>query len=107
MCVTTYDIGVPEFAHPRVDFLVKEAREIVARYFTVVELGDKEVGLVRKNGKIAGVLAPGTRQLYWRGPIDVDVEVLEHQRAVRDRSGDRGGARACKAAASRRRCRTR
>jgi regulator of protease activity HflC (stomatin/prohibitin superfamily) len=77
LCVITYDLGVPEFAHPRVDFLVKEAREAVERYFTVVELGDKEVGLVRKNGKIAGVLAPGSRQLYWRGPIDVEVEVLD------------------------------
>ena len=71
--VTIYDLGVPEFVHPRVDFMVKEAREIVARYFTIVELGDKEVGLVRKNGKSAGVLAPGTRQLYWRGPIEVRV----------------------------------
>lgn len=77
VCVITYDIGVPEFVHPRVDFLVKEACEVVARYFTVVELGDEEVGLVRKNGKIAGVLAPGTRQLYWRGPVEVDVEVLD------------------------------
>ena len=77
VCVTTYDLGVPEFVHPRVDFLVKEARETVARYFTVVELGDREVGLVRKNGKIAGVLAPGTRQLYWRGPVDVDIEVFD------------------------------
>jgi hypothetical protein len=77
VAVITYDLSVPEFVHPRVDFLVKEARDTVARYFTVVELGDKEVGLVRKNGKIAGVLAPGTRQLYWRGPVEVDVEVLD------------------------------
>lgn len=75
--VTAYDLGTPEFVHPRVDFMVKEAREIVARHFTVVELGDREVGLVRKNGKIAGVLAPGTRQLYWRGPIEVSVEVFD------------------------------
>jgi len=75
--VTTYDLSVPEFVHPRVDFLVKEAREVIARYFTVAEVGDREVGLVRKNGKIAGVLAPGSRQLYWRGPIDVEVEVLD------------------------------
>jgi hypothetical protein len=60
-----------------VDFLVKEAREVVARHFTVVEIGEREVGLVRKNGKIAGVVAPGTRQLYWRGPVDIDVEVLD------------------------------
>src|SRR5262245_139709 len=75
--VMVYDLTTPEFLHPRVDFLVKEAREIVAQHFIVVELGDREVGLVRKNGKIAGVLAPGTRQLYWRGPIAVDVEVLD------------------------------
>src|SRR5689334_9120961 len=75
--VTAYDLGTPEFAHPRVDFMLKEAREIVARHFSVVELGDREVGLVRKNGKIAGVLAPGTRQLYWRGPIEVNVEVFD------------------------------
>ncbi len=70
---------------------VKEAPETVARYFTVVELGDKEVGLVRKNGKIAGVLAPGTRQLYWRGPVEVDVEVLD----IRERSRSRRRSRPC------------
>jgi regulator of protease activity HflC (stomatin/prohibitin superfamily) len=75
--VSVHDLGVPEFVHPRVDFLVKDARETVDRHFTVVEIADKEVGLVRKNGKIAGVLAPASRQLYWRGPIDVTVDVLD------------------------------
>ncbi len=73
--VQVYDLTVPEFEHPRVDFLVKEARATVEKYFSIVELGDREVGLVLENGKIAGVLAPGKRQLYWRGPIDVSVEV--------------------------------
>src|SRR6185312_10939712 len=54
------DLTVPEFEHPQMDFLL-------------VELEDREVGLVYKNGKIAGVLAPGRRQLYWRGPVDVHV----------------------------------
>jgi regulator of protease activity HflC (stomatin/prohibitin superfamily) len=73
--VQVYDLTVPEFEHPRADFLVKEAREAVEKYFSIVELGDREVGLVLKNGKISGVLAPGKRQLYWRGPVDVRVEV--------------------------------
>jgi regulator of protease activity HflC (stomatin/prohibitin superfamily) len=38
-----------------------------------VETSDREVGVIYKNGKLAGVLAPGKRQLYWRGPIDVRV----------------------------------
>jgi regulator of protease activity HflC (stomatin/prohibitin superfamily) len=44
-------------------------------YVQIVELGDREVGLVYKNERLAGVLAPGTRQLYWREPVKVRVEV--------------------------------
>ena len=72
--VQVSDLTVPEFEHARVDFLVKEARATMEKYFTIVELCDREVGLVFKNGKISGVLAPGKRQLYWRGPIEVRVE---------------------------------
>jgi regulator of protease activity HflC (stomatin/prohibitin superfamily) len=72
--IQVYDLTVPEFEHARVDFLVKEARAVMEKHFTIIELGDREVGLVFKNGKLAGVLAPGKRQLYWRGAIDVRVE---------------------------------
>ena len=75
--VQTYDLTVPEFEHPRVDFLISEARAEIEKYFQVVELTEREVGLVYKNGKLAGVLAPGKRQLYWRGPIDVRVEKID------------------------------
>ena len=72
--VQVYDLTVPEFEHPRVDFLLEEARETVANYFAVVQIGSSEVGVVYKNGKVSGVLAPGTRQLYWRGAIEVRVD---------------------------------
>ncbi len=72
--VQVYDLTVPEFEHARVDFLVRDARATMERYFTIVELGDREVGVVYKNGRVAGLLAPGKRQLYWRGPIEVRVE---------------------------------
>ncbi len=72
--VQIYDLTVPEFEHACVDFLVKDARETMEQYFTIVELGDREVGVVYKNGRVAGLLAPGKRQLYWRGPIEVNVE---------------------------------
>ena len=74
VAVQLCDLSVPEFEHPRVDFMVKEARALVEKYFTIVELADTEVGLVYKNEKLSGVLAPGARQLYWRGPIEVRVE---------------------------------
>ncbi len=71
------DLTVPEFEHARVDFLLKEAREIMEKYFDIVELKESEAGLVYKNGKLAGVLAPGKRQLYWKGPIEVKVEKID------------------------------
>jgi len=66
-----YDLTVPEFEQARVDFLVKEARATMERYFDIVELTDSESGVVYKNGKLVGVLAPGKRQLYWKGSIEV------------------------------------
>jgi regulator of protease activity HflC (stomatin/prohibitin superfamily) len=75
--VTVYDVTNPEFTHPRLEVLLKEQREVVERYFTVVELGEREVGVVSKQGRITGVLAPGTRQLYWRGPVEVAVERVD------------------------------
>jgi regulator of protease activity HflC (stomatin/prohibitin superfamily) len=47
------------------------------RYFDIVELTDGEAGLVYKNGKLVGVLAPGKRQLYWKGPTEVQVEKID------------------------------
>ena len=72
--VQVYDLTVPEFEHPRAEFFVKEARERIERHLEIVEIGDREVGVVRKQGRIAGILAPGRRQLYWKGPIEVSVE---------------------------------
>jgi regulator of protease activity HflC (stomatin/prohibitin superfamily) len=75
--VQVYDLSVMEFEHPRVDFLVKEARATIEKYFTIVELGDREVGVVYKNGRVAGLVAPGKRQLYWRGPVDVRIDKFD------------------------------
>ena len=59
--VQIYDLTVTEFEHARADFLVKEARATIEKYFTIVELGDREVGVVYKNGRVAGLEAPDAR----------------------------------------------
>jgi len=74
--VEVHNLTVAEFNHPYEDVLVKENRELVDKHFQLIELGEYEVGLVYKNGKLNGVLAPGTRQLYWKGPVEVKVDVL-------------------------------
>ena len=75
--VEIYDLTVPEFNHARVDFLLQSSAELCSEAFDVVELGDAEVGLVYKNGKFTDVLAPATRQLYWKGAVEVKVEKLD------------------------------
>lgn len=73
--VEVYDISKPEFKHAYEDIIVKENKVLSEKYFQVVELGDHEVGYVSMDGKLVSVLAPATRQLYWKGPIDVKLEV--------------------------------
>jgi hypothetical protein len=50
----------------------------------IVQLGDREVGVVFKNGRLAGVLAPGKLQLYWRGHIEVRVERQDITRDIEE-----------------------
>ena len=73
--VQRYDVSKAELDLPRAEVLIAQAREMLEPYVQIVELGDREVGLVYKNERLAGVLAPGTRQLYWREPVKVRVEV--------------------------------
>ena len=72
--VEVFDLTVPEFIHKYVDVLVKEKPELVEKYFDVVEVGAYEVGLIYKRGQLHNVLAPGTRQLYWKGLVEITVE---------------------------------
>ena len=77
-----YDLTVAEFEHPRAEFLLQDSRAVMERYFMIVETGDTEVGVVSKQGRVTGLLGPGRRQLYWKGPIDVTVEKIDFAAAM-------------------------
>lgn len=77
-----YDLTVAEFEHPRAEFLLQDSRAVMERYFVIVETGDTEVGVVSKQGRVTGLLGPGRRQLYWKGPIDVAVEKIDFAAAM-------------------------
>jgi hypothetical protein len=49
----------------------------VERHFQVVETSDQQVGLIYKSGRLNGVLPPATRRVYWRGPVEVRVELID------------------------------
>ncbi|MDH3640266.1 MAG: slipin family protein, partial [Gammaproteobacteria bacterium] len=75
--IETYEITVPEFEHELTAFIVKDRQHPARRYFDVVEIGDRQVGLVYKDNKLADVLSPGSRRLYWKGIVDVRVEIID------------------------------
>ena len=75
--VELFDVSVPEFEHRLTDFIVKQYPDEVAKRFTMVELNESQVALVTKNKRLAYVLPPATRALYWKGIVDVAVEVID------------------------------
>ncbi len=75
--VELFNIGAPAFVHPLTDYLMAHEPEVVAAEFTRVELGEHEVGLRTEKGVLVEVLPPATRRLYWRGFVDVQVEVID------------------------------
>ena len=82
IAVQLYDLRVPEFEHPRLDELLTQARATMERQLQIVELSEREMGVVSKDGTVAGVLAPGRRQLYWKGPTEVRVQRVRVRRAA-------------------------
>lgn len=75
--ISKHDITEPELNYVRADFLAKAKSAVLEPYFNIVEIGDTEVGLVYKDKKLSGVLAPGERKLYWCGLTEVTVEKLD------------------------------
>ena len=71
--VALHDIAKPEYAGRDVDALIAALGDRLEASFVLANLGMDEVGLVLKNGKLEDVLAPGSRKLYWKGLVPVEV----------------------------------
>ena len=75
--VELFAISQPAFVHPLTDYLLAKEPAVVDAEFLRVELGEHEAGLRSENGVLVEVLPPATRRLYWRGLVDVQVEVID------------------------------
>jgi regulator of protease activity HflC (stomatin/prohibitin superfamily) len=75
--VETFALEQPAFTHGLADYLLAKEPSVVAAEFVRTELGETQVGLRSENGALVEVLAPGTRRLYWKGQVDVKVEVID------------------------------
>ncbi len=75
--VQRYDLTVAEFEHPWLDVLLQTDAALVKRHFQVVETSEQQVGLIYKSGRLTGVMPPATRRVYWRGPVEVRVDLID------------------------------
>ena len=75
--VETFALEQPAFTHGLADYLMAREPAVVAQEFLRVELSETQVGLRSENGLLVELLAPGTRRLYWKGLVDVQVEVID------------------------------
>lgn len=74
--IALHNIAVCDYAGKDVDVLVDRLGDRLSDHFVLADLGAQDVGLVLKNGRIEDVLAPGTRKLYWKGLVRVEVQTI-------------------------------
>jgi regulator of protease activity HflC (stomatin/prohibitin superfamily) len=75
--VELFALSQPAFTHALADYLMAKEPRVVETEFVRVELAETQVGLRSENGALVEVLAPATRRLYWKGLVDVKVEVID------------------------------
>ncbi|MCC7249081.1 MAG: slipin family protein [Lysobacter sp.] len=74
--IAVHNVAKPEYAGNDVDTLIAALGDKLDAHFVLGDVGTDEVGLVSKNGKLEDLLLPGTRRLYWRAPVRVEIERL-------------------------------
>ena len=75
--VEVHNLAGVEFTHPMLPFFRQDQPALCERHFQVVEIGNREVGLIYLDERPHRLLPPGSRQAYWRGPVAVRVEILD------------------------------
>ena len=75
--VELFALSQPAFTHALADYLMAKEPRVVEAEFVRAELAETQVGLRTENGALVEVLAPATRRLYWKGLVDVKVEVID------------------------------
>jgi regulator of protease activity HflC (stomatin/prohibitin superfamily) len=75
--IETFALEQPAFTHSLSDYLMAKEPDVVAAEFVRVELSETQVGLRTESGVLVEVLAPATRRLYWKGQVDVRVDIID------------------------------
>ncbi|MDP2219808.1 MAG: SPFH domain-containing protein, partial [Hydrogenophaga sp.] len=77
--IEVFPLDQTAFRHALADYLMAQEPEVVAAEFVLVELSEQQVGLRSENGVLVEILPPGTHRLFWKGLVDVSVQVVDLQ----------------------------
>jgi regulator of protease activity HflC (stomatin/prohibitin superfamily) len=77
LTVETFKLEQTAFTHGIAEYVMAKEPAVVAAEFAFANLTEDQVGLRTENGVLVEVLAPATRRLYWKGLVDVKVEVVD------------------------------
>ncbi len=69
LSVQTARLDAPLADAALADYLRHDAPDVLAQHFVAMDLADDEAGLRYEDDVLVEILPPGTRRLYWRGPI--------------------------------------
>ncbi|GAA0703863.1 slipin family protein [Dyella marensis] len=76
VAVVLHNVARAEYAGSDAEVLMAGMDTRLAPRFLIADVGVDQVGLVLKNGKLEDVLAPGTRKLYWKELVPVELRLL-------------------------------
>jgi regulator of protease activity HflC (stomatin/prohibitin superfamily) len=76
IAVAMHNVARPEYAGNDAEVLMGSMDARLAAHFVVADVATDQVGLVLKNGKLEDVLVPGTRKLYWKDLVRVEVRLV-------------------------------
>lgn len=72
-----YNVRDLVYAGEWADYIVSSRSGIAARSFTIVETSDAQVAVVYLDGRLARVIGPSNRVLFWKGPVNVTFERID------------------------------
>jgi len=78
--IERYNVRGLVFASDWADTIVNTRPAVAAEFFTVVETLDSQSAVVYLDGKLARVIGPGQRVLYWKAAVNVTFEVIDVRR---------------------------
>lgn len=72
-----HDLGQAACTSKNAEVLMQTAGELLEPYLLAVTMSDHEIGLVYRDGRFIGVLAPAERKFYWKAPYALRVDRLD------------------------------